>query len=106
MAVNNTKSVAYKCIIDGLERNYKLYLPENIKKNAPLVFVLHGYGGSYNLDDEGFNEAAGRYGFAVCYPQGSKDKRGKNCWNVGYPFQESMTVDDKGFHLYTSYSSI
>lgn len=96
-ATNNSKSVAYKCIIDGIERMYKLYLPANIKKNAPLVFVLHGYGGSYNLDDKGFNEAADRHGFAVCYPQGSKDKRGKNCWNVGYPFQESMTVDDVSF---------
>ena len=59
--------------------------------------MLHGYGGSFNLDGKGFNECADRYGFAVCYPQGSKDGRGKNCWNVGYPFQADMTVDDISF---------
>ena len=96
-ANNNRKSVIYDCVIDGVERKYKLYLPENIKKNAPLVFVLHGYGGSFNIEDKGFNECADRYGFAVCYPQGSKDKRGRNCWNVGYPFQDDMTVDDVSF---------
>lgn len=96
-AQNNKKSAAYDCVIDGIERKYKLYIPENIKPKAPLVFVLHGYGGSYNLDGKGFNEAAERYGFVVCYPQGSKDGRGKNCWNVGYPFQADMTVDDVSF---------
>lgn len=87
----------YNTVIDGVERTYKLYLPENIEKNAPLVFVLHGYGATYNLEDQGFNEVADKYGFAVCYPQGSKDGRGHNCWNVGYPFQEDMTVDDISF---------
>ena len=87
----------YNCTIDGIERTYKLYLPANIQPNAPLIFVLHGYGGSFNLDSRGFNEAAERHGFAVCYPQGSKDGRGKNCWNVGYPFQADMGVDDISF---------
>ena len=87
----------YNCLIDGIQRTYKLYIPANIKKKAPLVFVLHGYGGSFNLDDKGFNESAERHGYAVCYPQGSKDKRGKNCWNVGYPFQAEMSVDDVSF---------
>ena len=87
----------YNCVIDGIERTYKLYLPENIQPNAPLIFVLHGYGGSFNLEEKGFNEAADRHGFAVCYPQGSKDGRKKNCWNVGYPFQADMGVDDISF---------
>lgn len=87
----------YNCMIDGVERTYKLYLPEGIKPNAPLVFVLHGYGGTFNLDHVGMNQAAERHGFAVCYPQGSKDGRGKNCWNVGYPFQEDMEMDDISF---------
>ena len=87
----------YECVIDGIKRAYKLYLPKNIKPNAPLVFALHGYGGSFNFDDVGLNEVADRYGFALCYPQGSKDSRGNNCWNVGYPFQADMTVDDISF---------
>ena len=87
----------YECVIDGIERTYKLYLPKNIKPNAPLIFALHGYGGSFNFDNVGLNEVADRYGFALCYPQGSKDGRGNNCWNVGYPFQADMTVDDISF---------
>ena len=87
----------YECVIDGIERTYKLYLPKNIKPNAPLVFALHGYGGSFNFDNVGLNEVADRYGFALCYPQGSKDGRGNNCWNVGYPFQADMAVDDISF---------
>ena len=87
----------YECVIDGIKRTYKLYLPKNIKPNAPLVFALHGYGGSFNFDNVGLNEVADHYGFALCYPQGSKDGRGNNCWNVGYPFQADMTVDDISF---------
>ena len=87
----------YNCVIDGIERSYKLYLPANIKPNAPLVFVLHGYGGSFNLDHVGLNGVADKFGFAVCYPQGAKDGRGKPCWNVGYPFQADMKVDDISF---------
>ena len=37
---------------------------------------------------------AEKNGFAVCYPQGLKDGRGKTCWNVGYPFQADMKVND------------
>ena len=29
----------------GLEREYFLYLPDGMKEDAPLVIVLHGYGG-------------------------------------------------------------
>lgn len=94
---HKTDYQTYNCKIDGIERTYKLYLPANIQPNAPLIFVLHGYGGSFNLDSKGFNEAAERHGFAVCYPQGSKDGRGKNCWNVGYPFQADMEVNDISF---------
>ncbi len=88
----------YRCTIDGVERLYKLHLPEGIKPEAPLVFVLHGYGsGIEHVLSKGFTQAADRHGFAVCYPQGSKDSRGNNCWNVGYPFQADMTVDDISF---------
>ena len=87
----------YECVIDGVERTYKLYLPKGIKPNAPLVFALHGYGGSFDFDHIGLNEVADRHGFAICYPQGSKDGRKNNCWNVGYPFQADMTVDDISF---------
>lgn len=85
------------CTVDGLTRTYRLYLPENLPHEAPLLFVLHGYGGTFELDRYGLNQTADRHGFAVCYPQGVRDGRGKSCWNVGYPFQADMTVDDVSF---------
>ncbi len=88
----------YTGVFDGLERSYTVYLPKDLKQGAPLVFVLHGYGAVMEqVLDKGFSEAAEKYGFAVCYPQGSKDGRGNPCWNVGYPFQEDMTIDDVSF---------
>lgn len=81
----------------GVDRSYKLYLPAHLAPGAPLVFVLHGYGGSADPERFDMDSIADKYGFAVCYPQGARDKRGKTCWNVGYPFQDDMTIDDVAF---------
>ena len=81
----------------GIDRTYRLHLPEGLPAGAPLVIVLHGYGGQARPESFGMNEVADRHGFAVCYPQGERDGRGKTCWNVGYPFQADMTVDDVRF---------
>ena len=53
----------------------------------------------------GMNRIADREGFAVCYPQGAVDGRGKTCWNVGYPFQEGLKTDDVDFLLKLSAST-
>jgi len=42
-------------------------------------------------------EVAEREGFAVCYPQGEKDAKGKTGWNVGYDVQQGLERDDVGF---------
>ena len=80
-----------------MERSYWLFLPEEIKADAPLVFVLHGYGGKAEGYRPEMIDVAKENGFALCYPQGAKDKKGKNCWNVGYPFQEGLKTDDVDF---------
>ena len=84
---------------DGLEREYLLYLPENLNTNAPLVFVLHGYTGSAQeiMAYSSMNEIAEENGFAVCYPQGTLDLYNNSFFNVGYEFQNNPTVDDVGF---------
>lgn len=81
----------------GMEREYILYRPAGLKENAPLVLVLHGYGGRAMKSGAGMNRIADREGFAVCYPQGAVDGRGKTCWNVGYPFQKGLKTDDVDF---------
>ena len=81
----------------GMEREYILYRPAGLRENAPLVLVLHGYGGRAMKSGAGMNRIADREGFAVCYPQGAVDGRGKTCWNVGYPFQKGLKTDDVDF---------
>ena len=79
--------------VDGKVRTWNMYLPTTLQPGAPLVMVLHGYGGSADPRPT-FEFAAERHGFAVCYPQGLADKTGGKSWNVGYPFQHDMDVDD------------
>lgn len=93
---------------DGLTRNYILHLPESLKKDAPLVFVLHGYTGSpeYLAIESDFNKLADENGFAVCYPKGVKDKYGNSHWDADLEVSET---DDVGFlkslaaHLQVTY---
>ncbi len=92
----HTYTLRYK----GGERTFVLYLPENIRHDAPLVLVLHGYGATVSPDKYPFRHVADKEGFAVCYPQGEKDGRGKPCWNVGYPFQEDLKRDDTAFLVF------
>ena len=81
----------------GLDREYWMYIPENLPEQAPLVFVLHGYGGKAEGYCPQMIETARKHGFAVCYPQGEKAPKGKTGWNVGYPKQEGMKTDDIDF---------
>lgn len=81
----------------GIERTYWMFIPDNLSQQAPLVFVLHGYGGKAEGYCPQMIETAKRHGFAVCYPQGEKAPKGKTGWNVGYPKQEGMKTDDIDF---------
>ena len=81
----------------GETRTYWLYVPEGASAATPLVLVLHGYGGNAEGYCPAMLEVAEREGFAVCYPQGEKDAKGKPCWNVGYDVQQGLERDDVGF---------
>jgi poly(3-hydroxybutyrate) depolymerase len=83
----------------GLVRQYYLYVPDFLEENAPLVFVMHGYGGSANgiISYSGMSTIADQYGFAVCYPNGTIDQSGNRFWNVGYNMHQNETVDDVDF---------
>lgn len=77
-------------------RTYAMYIPENLKPQSPLVVYTHGYGSNARWRT-GLNKVAEREGFAVCYPDGAFDSKGKAGWNVGYPSQKGMTVDEVSF---------
>lgn len=81
----------------GLLRKFFLYMPENLGDGAPLIVVLHGYGGKADPERYDFSRIADRYGVAVCYPQGEKNGIGKTGWNVGYDSQKDMKTDDVDF---------
>jgi polyhydroxybutyrate depolymerase len=83
----------------GRQRTYRLYLPAKRVERAPLLFVLHGGGGSgaslERLTRGEFHAIAERDGVIVLYPDGV-DRH----WNDGRPLPETAareSVDDVGF---------
>lgn len=81
---------------DGEDRSYLLYLPEGYYKDAPLVFVFHGYTSSASSIEAytDFKTLADADDFVVCYPQGLEDEMGVNHWNANLTISD---VDDIGF---------
>ncbi len=90
-----TDSLRYR----GNTYTYHLYRPANLPDNAPLVVMFHGYGSRSKPEKYGLKAVADRHGFAVCYPRGLNDFKGKPCWNVGYEFhrERKWRRDDVGF---------
>ncbi|WP_319500814.1 prolyl oligopeptidase family serine peptidase [uncultured Draconibacterium sp.] len=88
--------------VDGLERNYELFVPENYSegKDYPVVFILHGGGGRAGrmprFTNYRFNELAERDGFIAVYPNGYKKG-----WNDGdrdtLAVARRLNIDDVGF---------
>lgn len=86
--------------IAGLERIYRLYVPQGLAKGAPLVVVMHGSGenGAQMRIETGygFDRVADERGFAVLYPnafEGDWDA----CNIVGNYSANKLNVDDVGF---------
>jgi polyhydroxybutyrate depolymerase len=88
--------------LGGLERTYRLYIPAlySATKLVPLVFLLHGGGGTgegmEKLTLGGFNRLADREGFIVAYPDGIEKH-----WNDGRGLEayraHRENIDDVGF---------
>jgi polyhydroxybutyrate depolymerase len=83
-------------IIDGLSREYIIYLPFGYNTTTcPLLFVLHGGGGTDTgaINLASFNNLAETEKFIVVYPQGI-DKS----WNDGRPTSANqLGVNDVNF---------
>ncbi|MGI9272766.1 MAG: alpha/beta hydrolase family esterase [Woeseiaceae bacterium] len=75
-------------IHEGRIRQYTLYRPENLPADAPLVFMLHGFGSNAKtvVDGTGLNDVADRNEFAVVYPQGL---RVKDVWDSDSAYADS-----------------
>lgn len=87
---------------EGYERSFRIFVPESysLKKNYPLVFVLHGGGGQakglVKTTRARFNNLANRDGFIVVYPNGIEKS-----WNDGardtIGFARKQNINDVGF---------
>jgi polyhydroxybutyrate depolymerase len=100
---NQQKNKTGYIIFDGLKRTYLIHLPSSgFNHQPPVVFVLHGGGGSgekmIKLTNGGFNKLADKKGFIVVYPDGFE-----NNWNDGRSMSEANyvtfknNIDDTGF---------
>jgi polyhydroxybutyrate depolymerase len=89
---------ADKIIVDGIERTYILHVPESVSNPAPLVFVLHGGGGSGKHMNKltGFNKVSDKHGFIVCYPDGI-DKHWNDGRKVTQSYVNGVEVNDVKF---------
>lgn len=87
----------------GFDREYWLYIPEDLPADAPLVICMYGHTRKVKTHPgfTGFMEIADREKFAVCVPKSLPEKTGRYSWNVGYPFQNEdpvfRKVDDVQF---------
>jgi polyhydroxybutyrate depolymerase len=86
--------------VNGLERNYLLHIPPDLKRDRPIpvVFVFHGFAESdaYARSTYGFDAFADASGFLVVYPNGTGSSQS---WNVGMccGYAVINNVDDAAF---------
>ena len=89
-----TDNVARTINVDGKTREYWLYVPASVKgqENVPVVFSLHGRGGTDDPNDAGkplFTSLAEEKKFIVVYPQGRDAEKDKadypgDDWKEGF----------------------
>ncbi|MBQ72626.1 MAG: hypothetical protein CMJ67_06940 [Planctomycetaceae bacterium] len=84
---------------DGLTRQYRILVPDDLPESAPLVLALHGYGGNNNdmANNYGWRELAAEEGFVVAFPNGTRDQSNARFWDVDYAFHGQFDIDDDGF---------
>lgn len=70
----------------GPERSYELTVPSSYTSGspAPLIMLLHGYGGTPDNVSAyfGMEAAAQRHGFILVRPEGMVDSQDKHYWNA------------------------
>jgi len=96
--ITETAPGKYSCAYEGIGHDFLLNLPDEVDQ-APLVFVLHGYGESAEgmRRDCGFEIEANAAGYAVVYVDGAPepgDGTSAKGWNSGL---DDSKKDDVGF---------
>lgn len=93
------KSQTCTLIVNGVTRQYRLYIPTNIPPAPSLVLYLHGaHGGMYEGDTNGWTNKAASAGFVAAYPQALPNLSNITSWNLYYNSSfGSRPPDDVGF---------
>lgn len=103
-----TGLIDYTFEFQGRQRRFLMYIPKNLPRDrkAPVVFVLHGGGGSAERMREGvtlktFESLADQRGFIVIYPEAVREPgESGGHWNDGRDLDYKShreNVDDVGF---------
>jgi polyhydroxybutyrate depolymerase len=81
----------------GLDRSYRVYIPDGVRTPAPLVVMLHGGFGSAQQAERayGWDQLADGAKFVVAYPDGIGRAWNTNGGCCGRPGREG--IDDVGF---------
>lgn len=92
--VSHAQEESRTITVDGVTRTYMLYVPTTLKPAAPVVFLLHGGGGSgrgmSKLAD--FAQTAEQFGTLLVFPDALNKQ-----WNDGRGGDVRSTADDVGF---------
>jgi polyhydroxybutyrate depolymerase len=93
------KSQTCTLILNGVTRQYRVYIPTNIPPAPSLVIYLHGaHGGMWEGDTNGWTTKAASAGFVAAYPQALPNLSNITSWNLYYnPSFGSKPPDDVGF---------
>ena len=75
-----TGSSEQQIVVDGVTRDFRVFIPDDLPTSAPLVVMMHGgFGSAQQAEDAyGWDPAATAHGFVVVYPNGED-----RAWNVG-----------------------
>lgn len=88
--------------VEGLDRTYLYYLPQNLPSNAPVVFVLHGSTENgremRSVTGYGFERQADEHGFIVVYPDGYH-RHWNDCRKAASYAAKKKNIDDEEFIL-------
>lgn len=84
--------------LNGVTRQYLLYIPKAVPASPSLVVYLHGaHGGLYEGQNMGWTTKAAADDFIAAYPQGLPNSSGITSWNLYYNYTYSKAPDDVGF---------
>ncbi|MFW5889370.1 MAG: alpha/beta hydrolase family esterase [Bacillota bacterium] len=90
-AVDEVFTIEY----EGLEREYYVYIPSEVKEGSPLLLMLHGYGATieYFVERTNMKSLADQDKVILVYPEGTP-ALGLNHWNANLEYED---IDDVGF---------